>query len=232
MAVPALRSNAKTSAYLDFDSDEDYAPVDLYSGDRICPPRVGSGGNAMLRAYIVIFVALGGGWALLGNQATWQGWLRAATSAVSSSMNGGPPRSVELAASAAAPTVPPANAEPPLKPVALDPPPSTPQPLQSSEIAAAPGAAAGVAACTTDDRSHSTCGHRLARDAGPAIAAANRGPIRSLPEACGCSRPAPGSVAGPAEATIADRLSQCWHCHSDRRGKDTRRRRLRLAASA
>jgi len=146
MAVPALRSNAKTSAYLDFDSDEDYAPVDLYSGDRICPPRVGSGGNAMLRAYIVIFVALGGGWALLGNQATWQGWLRAATSAVSSSMNGGPPRSAELAATAVAPTVPPANAEPPLKPVALDPPPSIPQPLQSSEIAAAPGAAAGTAA--------------------------------------------------------------------------------------
>jgi hypothetical protein len=150
MAVPALRSHAKTPAYFDFDTDEDFAPVELYSGDRICPPRIGSGrGNAMLRAYIVIFVALGGSWALLGNQATWQGWLRTVTTAVSASMRGGPPGSVEQDASAPAAAVPPSSTEAAAKPVAFDPPPSAPQPLQSSEIAAAPGAAAGTPATPT-----------------------------------------------------------------------------------
>jgi hypothetical protein len=146
MTAPALRSLARTSAYYALDPDEDYAPGELASGERICPPRAGTGGNSMLRAYIVIFFALGSGWALLGNQATWQGWLRALTAAVSPSTDRGTPGSVEQTASAVAPAMPPANIEPTSKPAVIDPPPSTPQPLHSSEIATAPGAAAGTAA--------------------------------------------------------------------------------------
>src|SRR4029078_9311579 len=102
MLAPARHSNANAFAYPAFDSEEDYAPGELYSGERICPPRAGSGGNAVLRAYVVIFSALGGGWALVGNQANWQGWLYAKIAAVS-------PASVEPAASAAAPGAPPRN---------------------------------------------------------------------------------------------------------------------------
>ena len=58
MLAPARHSNANAFAYPAFDSEEDYAPGELYSGERICPPRAGSGGNAVLRAYVVIFIAL------------------------------------------------------------------------------------------------------------------------------------------------------------------------------
>ena len=141
MLAPARHSNANSFAYPAFDSEEDYAPGELYSGERICPPRAGSGGNAVLRAYVVIFIALGGGWALVGNQANWQGWLYAKIAAIS-------PASVEPAASAAAPVVPPANNETTAKQPAIEPPSSTLQPLDSRDVAAAPGDAASSPAST------------------------------------------------------------------------------------
>jgi hypothetical protein len=135
MLVPVRHSNANSFAYPAFDSEENYAPGELYSGERICPPRAGSGGNAVLRAYVVIFIALGGGWLLLGNQANWQGWLSAKIATMS-------PATVEPATSEAAPVVPPANIETTAKLPAIEPPPSTLRPLDSRDIAAAPGDAA------------------------------------------------------------------------------------------
>lgn len=135
MLAPARHSNANSFAYSTFDSREDYASGELYSGERICQPRARSGGNAVLRAYVVIFIALGGGWALIGNQANWQGWPSAKIAAIS-------PASVEPPASAAAHVVPPASIETTVKQPAIESPPSTLQPLDARDIAAAPGDAA------------------------------------------------------------------------------------------
>jgi hypothetical protein len=151
MLAPARHSNANTFAYSAFDSAEDYASGDLYSGERICPPRAGSGGNAVLRAYVVIFIALGGGWALLGNQANWQGWLSAKIAAMS-------PAPIEPTGSTAAPVVPQANIETAVKQPAIEPPPSILRPLDSRDIAAAPGDAASPPAppLTTAATAHAT----------------------------------------------------------------------------
>ena len=72
---------------------------------------------------------------------------------------------------------------------------------------------------------------RPRRTARCATAAAGCRSGRSLSDACAGRRPAPGAVAGPADTTFANRLPQCRHRHSDRDGRDTRRRRLRVAAS-
>jgi hypothetical protein len=146
MRARAQNLNAKTFAYGAFDSDEDYAPGEFFAGERICPPRSGSGGNAMLRAYLVIFIAAGGGWALLGNHANWQEWLSAKIAAVSHSISAPASVPVEpVASAAAAPVAPPANTEPTTAPAALEPPPATLQPVESKEIAPAPGEASPLA---------------------------------------------------------------------------------------
>ena len=106
-------------------------PENFIAGERICPPRAGSGGNAMLRAYVVIFIALGGGWALLGKQSNWQGWASAETAVVSPF--------VDRVTPAAAPNVRPANRR-----HRRNNPPSSHRPRHCNhwrlkEIAAAPG---------------------------------------------------------------------------------------------
>ena len=82
----------------------------------------------MLRAYVVIFIALGVGWALLTKQSTWQEWASAVTAVVSPLMDRIKP--------AVAPRVTTAATEVPAKPAAPDPAPSSLQPLESKEIAA------------------------------------------------------------------------------------------------
>jgi hypothetical protein len=129
-------------AYSPFDSDEDYGPGELFSGERICPPLAGNG-NAMLRAYVVIAIAFGGGWALLSHQASWQKWISSATSEVSSLMDH------TAAAPAATAAMPPLNAQPVPIPAAAAPLASAPLPPDSKEIADAPNADESSAATTT-----------------------------------------------------------------------------------
>jgi len=145
MTVPARHSNAKTSANCASNFDEDFAPVELYTGERICPPPAATGGNAMLRRGIVLLIALGGGWALLGNPGTWQGWLSAKIATTSPSMDRRAPGSVESAPSAGDPTVPPPITEPTTKLDAHDPPPSHVQP-PASDTGDSPSAAVKSAA--------------------------------------------------------------------------------------
>jgi hypothetical protein len=142
MNAPARHVHAQTLAYSPFDSDEDYGPGELFSGERICPPLAGDG-NAMLRAYVFIAIALGGGWALLSHQATWQKWISSATSEVSSLMD-------HTAAAPAA--TPPLNAQPAPIPAATAPLASAPLPPNSKEIADTPNAdesSASVSETTT-----------------------------------------------------------------------------------
>lgn len=131
MTLPAWHSNAKTTANCASNLDEDFAPGELYTGERICPPPATSGGYAMLGGGIVLLVALGGGWALLGNPVTWQGWLSANIETMSPSIDHRGPGSVESAPSAGNSTVPPTVTEPTTKLVAQDPPPSQLQPPAS-----------------------------------------------------------------------------------------------------
>jgi hypothetical protein len=128
MATRARQSDATTFAYGAFGADEDYAAGEFFAGERICPPRGGRGGNAMLRAYVVIFIALGVGWALLTKQSTWQEWASAVTEVVSPLMDRITP--------AVAPNVTTAATEVPAKSAAPDPAPSSLQPLESNEVAA------------------------------------------------------------------------------------------------
>ncbi len=131
MAARDRHSTAKT-VYGAFDAEDDYAHDELWPGERIGPPPSGTGGKAMLRGVVVVLIALGGGWALLGDQATWPGW-QSIDTAVSSWMNRSAPEPVERAALAVATTSPPARTEPPAQPAALEPPPSIVQSPASSK---------------------------------------------------------------------------------------------------
>ena len=128
-------------------------------------------------------------------------------------------RSVEPAASAAAPVVPPANNETTAKQPAIEPPPSTLQPLDSRDVAAAPGDAASSPASNVDDVRRTACDRRAG---GRATATTDPRPSRPIPDACIGSRPSSGSIASAVDATIADRLPQCRHRHSDRSSENTR----------
>jgi hypothetical protein len=81
MTVPARRLSAQTvDSDLDDDRDDDFATGEFYSGERVCAPPERTGG--VLRGIISILVALGGGWALITNQATWRPWLASELAAV------------------------------------------------------------------------------------------------------------------------------------------------------
>lgn len=144
MRAPARHSTAKTG-YDAFDADEHYAHGELLPGERIGPPLAGTGGKAVLRG-IIILIALGGGWALLDDQATWPKWLLAEIAALAPSLDRRVPEPVEPTASRAAATPLPANAEPTTKRAALDAQPSTLEPPASSKTVVAPGAAIRPAA--------------------------------------------------------------------------------------
>ena len=142
MATRARHSTSKTT-HDAFDADAHYAHGELWPGERIGPPLRRRRGKPMLRG-IIILMALGGCWALLGDQTTWPSWQSIET-AVSSWMNRSAPAPIEPAALAMA-TSAPARAEPPTKPAAPDARPSTLQPPAASDVAATPGAAARPAA--------------------------------------------------------------------------------------
>lgn len=124
MRAPARHSE---TAYGPDGADEQYAPGELLPGERIGPLRAGTGGKVILRG-IIILIAVGGGWALLGDWATWPDWLRAQIAAVTSSMDRSVPGPVEPRASLVATASPPAGAVPTTKPAALDAPPASLKP--------------------------------------------------------------------------------------------------------
>ncbi len=119
MAVPAQRWRAET---YDSDFDEDFTLGELSSGERICPPRAAS--DSLLPALLVIFIMLGGGWALLRYPPSWLPTELAALLAPASPIP---------------PPPPPANTAPATEPWAVSPPPAQAEPPASIEIADAPG---------------------------------------------------------------------------------------------
>jgi len=100
----------------------------------------------MLRG-LLLMVLLGGGWALIGEPATWPEWLRGKVAAISAAMerSPGPP---QPAVSAMATAARPPLAEPSSKPAAIEAPPAILQPPPQSPAppatAALPPAAAGA----------------------------------------------------------------------------------------
>jgi surface antigen len=100
----------------------------------------------MLRGLGLVML-LGGGWALIGEPATWPEWLLGKVAAISAAMerSSGPP---QQAASAMATAARPVIAEPPTKPAVIEAPPAILQPPPSARPAAtqspAPPAATGA----------------------------------------------------------------------------------------
>jgi hypothetical protein len=141
MSVPALHARSKSFAS-DFDQeffDEEYTLGELSSGERICPPPSGGDGTSVLRALVIIAVAIGGGWAFLHHQTDWAGWLQTRLAAMSPAI-----------ARQVAQTTPPAAAAPTAAPMdVVVPPPAQLEPAPASEIADAPGAATEAAPVTT-----------------------------------------------------------------------------------
>src|SRR5207237_7110098 len=99
MAPGARHSTSKTT-HDARDADVHDAHGEFWPGERIGPPLRRTGGKAMLRG-VIILIALGGCWTLLGDQTTWPSWQSIET-AVSSWMNRSAPGTIEPAALAMA----------------------------------------------------------------------------------------------------------------------------------
>jgi hypothetical protein len=118
MRAPARRSH-------------DYYAYDApWPGERIGPRA----GKALVRG-IVVLIMIGGGWALLIDQA-WREWVLAKITAVSSSLDSWAPGPAQPRAPVAA-TAPPARAEPEMKLADTDAPPSTAPPLTTGALSPA-----------------------------------------------------------------------------------------------
>jgi hypothetical protein len=141
MSVSARRPHLRTSELdLDIEHDEEFSLGELDPGERICPPRTGAGESGVLPSFIVILIALGGGWALLSHP-DWLDRISAGMTAASSSVG-----------YRAANPAEPVPAMPPPVPVVTAEPVSAPLPPPAqSEIADAPGekASAAVSPVTT-----------------------------------------------------------------------------------
>jgi hypothetical protein len=133
------RHSTERTTYDALDAEDPYAH-ELWPGERVGPPLRRTHGKAVLRGAIIL-IALGGGWALLGDQTTWPDW-QSLEATVSSWTNRSAPAPVERAALAtAAPSVP-ARIEPPPRPAALDTPPSALPPPSARPVESPPTAAA------------------------------------------------------------------------------------------
>src|SRR5262245_40874649 len=137
MRARTHHSTARTSTYGEFDADEPYAHSELIAGERVGPPLSRTGRKAMLRG-LLLLILLGGGWALLGDQATWSGWLQTVTAAVSSAME-------RMAPGPVGPTAKPAPFDP-LPPIPQAPAPSRTAP--PADAAATPAPPVTTAAVT------------------------------------------------------------------------------------
>lgn len=122
------RDSSANTAYGPYGADDQYAHEELWPGERIGAPLPRTGRKAILRGVILLAV-LGGGWALLANQASLPDWQSIET-LVSSWTKRSAPGPAAPATLAMATTVPPA------KPVALDPPPSLRPPAPTNTAVA------------------------------------------------------------------------------------------------
>jgi hypothetical protein len=101
----------------------------------------------MLRGMLLAML-LGGGWALIGEPATWPEWLLGKVAAISAAMerSSGPPQQAASMATAARPVI----AEPPTKPAAIEAPPAILQPPAPGKSPAPPATAALPPAATEE----------------------------------------------------------------------------------
>jgi len=141
LAAPDWHATASTSAYRAGDADAYDAFEEFLPGERIGPPPAGRGGKAAMRGGLLILMMLGGGWALLGDQATWPGWLTFDPAAVLPAPSRDVAKPVEASASVAATAAPPALVSPP--PAQL---PTAPSKASDTQLAQPPVAALTTAA--------------------------------------------------------------------------------------
>ena len=138
MTVPAWQSRAPSHAYGTFNDDETYGFGELSPGERVCPPP-SRGGKAARRGALLLLIALGGAWAVAGDQLTWPEWLPFDKSALLALMDRGQTGLAASPASTAAPVAPPAMTELTPKPAPLQGAPApTPDKAAASKEAAAP----------------------------------------------------------------------------------------------
>ena len=139
-----MRASPRRSPHPVSYDDDPYAPGELSAGERVGPPLVRRGRKALLRGLLLVML-LGGGWALIGEPATWPEWLLGKIKAISAAMerSPGPP---QPAASAMATAGRPTPAEPSSKPAAIEAPPAILQPPPSARPAATPSAPAPTTA--------------------------------------------------------------------------------------
>jgi len=126
MTVPARRVRASLADSED-DFDEGFAAREFYSGERVCPPPERFGGIGFWRGAILIALALGGGWAVWRDPATFKGWLAAGIAAVSAAVDAGAPAPVgPTSAAVVAPPLPTTTIAPSPPIAAVEPPPPHP----------------------------------------------------------------------------------------------------------
>ncbi|KAB2917075.1 MAG: hypothetical protein F9K29_10485 [Hyphomicrobiaceae bacterium] len=130
MAARSRYSTARTD-YEAFDAEDRYGHDEFWPGERIGPPPSGNRGRAVLRVVVVLLIALGGGWALLGDPAAWPSW-QSIEAIVSSWTSRSAPEPVERATLAVATTPRPARLEPVQPPAVASPPSSVPSPASST----------------------------------------------------------------------------------------------------
>jgi hypothetical protein len=140
MRAPARHSTANTLREALDAAEEDYPHLRLSPGERIVQAPAATGRKAMLRG-VIILITLGGGWALIGGQATWPGWLLAEIAALPALMESKAPQPV-------APTRPTVatNDAPMMQPAALD---ATPLPLPPQDPNKSPAASDAAARSPT-----------------------------------------------------------------------------------
>ena len=117
MPAPAHHWPPETHPYGPYEADERYVDPELSAGERIGPPPARAGRKALI-CVVVLLLALGGGWAALGDQLTWPKWLSLDLTNVMAALERKAPTRAEPAAAA---------------------PPAPLQPLVSREITAAAG---------------------------------------------------------------------------------------------
>jgi hypothetical protein len=107
-------------------------------------------GNALLRAYVAIFVVLGGGWALFADQTAWVGWLSAKAEAVMTAI--APETRSARGVVMLATDYDGQSTEDQLapQPAAIETPPAPLQPIESHDVADPPPIAAEASATEGD----------------------------------------------------------------------------------
>ncbi len=223
MSARASHSHASPDAHWYFRSYDDHEPQGFFAGEPICAPRVRRG-STMLPAAIAIVILFSGGFAALETKAIWEQWLPTDFAAISSLLA---PSAQGLANHKATVDESPPRATR----VARDHRGSRRRGRYAAAIAGGEHSA-----CDDTERDGAGCNSRgrngFRRRAKRALAAAHRRCLGRLSDAGVGRWPASGPVASVADADVGRRLSQRGRRDQNCPGRDTRRRRPRLAARA